>query len=422
MNPARTVPLSWAQRAWMLGPPTLTESDGWRHDLGATVAIPRHVDVGSVEAALATLIRTYPALRARLVPGPDGVLRQEIASTAPAGVRIAPAELDPVRTAAVARGAASSANIGAAVQYDGPGTKITLAMAHAFVDGWAVGLLRGAFEQVLGGASCSEQETLYQLLEFERSKAGAELSRRNIRRLVTVATKADRLGLLAHSAGSSAQHGDLLAGIHDSTWLLGALGAVAPPSALGRAATLLSLLYLGYSRWQGTNGAVFVTPVANRVAQEQREFVGLMMMRNWVLLDWRPTEPFRELVARTTTQLLRCTLHGRFDPPAAADELDRAGITSSPRLYFNYAEPPGFVVPAQPRSRPETTQWRRLPSGGVPFEFNAYVGDDGVMVITKFDETLFPAPEAERFGSCLREIAAVVCREPDVVVSRMLDA
>ncbi|HEX4722126.1 MAG TPA: hypothetical protein VH333_06395 [Pseudonocardiaceae bacterium] len=421
MNRVRTVPLSWAQRAWVLGPPTLTESDGWRHDLGATIVIPRHVGVSEIKAALAVLIRTYPALRARLVSSPDGggVLDQEIVSAAPAGVCVAPAELDPVRTAAVARRAAiGSANIGAAVQYAGAGTTVTLAMAHAFVDGWAVGLLRTAFEQALCPASAVAQDTLFTLLEFERSAAGVELSRRNVRRLVSVATKADRLGLLpSASAGASHEHGDLLAGIHDSTWLLDVLRA--PPSGLARAATLLSLVYLGYCRWRGTKGAVFVTPVANRVSQEQQEFVGLMMMRNWVLLDWRPDEPFSALADRVTTQLLRCALHGRFDPVAALDELDRAGITASPRLYFNYAEPAGFVVPPRSAPRPETTHWRRLPSGGVPFEFNAYVGDDGVMVITKFDEALFSAAEAERFGHCLREVAALVCRSPDLPVSQV---
>jgi hypothetical protein len=184
---------------------------------------------------------------------------------------------------------------------------------------------------------------------------------------------------------------------------------------------MLSLVYLGYCRWRGTRGAVFVTPVANRVSQEQQEFVGLMMMRNWVLLDWRPDESFRALADRVTTQLLRCALHGRFDPVAALDELDRANITTSPRLYFNYAEPPGFVVPPRPAEPPpETTTWRRLPSGGVPFEFNTYLGDDNVMAITKFDETLFPQAEAERFGPCLRQVAAAVCRRPDLPASQIL--
>lgn len=423
MNPVRTVPLSWAQRAWVLGPPTLTESDGWRHDLGATIGVSRYVGVDEVEAAIGVLIRTFPTLRARLVSGPDGVVRQEIISSSVAGASVVPAELDPVQTAAAARRAASaSANIGAAVQYTGAGTTVTLAVAHAFVDGWAVGLLRMAFEQALCVPSApAQQDTLFTLLDFERSTAGGELSRRNIRRLVTVATKADQLGLLPSAvSGSSHDHGDLLAGIHDSTWLLDVLGALAPPSGLARAATVLSLVYLGYCRWRGTRGAVFVTPVANRVSQEQQEFVGLMMMRNWVLLDWRPDESFRALADRVTTQLLRCALHGRFDPVAALDELECAGITSSPCLYFNYAEPAGFVVPAPAGPRPEATYWRRLPSGGVPFEFNTYVGVDDVMVITKFDEALFSQAIAEGFGPCLRQIAATVCREPDLPVSRVL--
>jgi hypothetical protein len=148
-----------------------------------------------------------------------------------------------------------------------------------------------------------------------------------------------------------------------------------------------------------------------------------MMMRNWVLLDWRPDEPFRALVDRVTTQLLRCALHGRFDPVMALDELSRVGVTSSPCLYFNYAEPAGFVVPVVSGEPPsETTYWLRLPSGGVPFEFNTYVGDDGVMVITKFDEALFSVVDAGRFGPCLREVADVVCRSPELVVSRVLDA
>jgi hypothetical protein len=418
MNSVRTVPLSWAQRAWMLGPPILTEQDSWRHDLGAVMAVPRHVGITEVETALAELIHTFPALRARLLPG-----CQEILPDAPAMACVAPPDLGPVETAALARSVTAGANITAAIQHSAAGTTITLAMAHAFVDGWAVGLLRAAFEQVLRKASApTEQSTLYRMLEFEQSTAGTELSRRNVRRLVATATRANRLGLLpADNEGRSHEHGDLLAGIHDSTWLLDVLGVLAPPSGLARAAAVMSLVYLGYCRWTGARGAVVVTPVANRVSQEQQAFVGLMMMRHWVLLDWQPDEPFRALADRVTTQLLRCALHGRFDPATARAELADAGITTSPALYFNYSEPPGFQLPPRPAALPpETTHWRRLPSGGVPFEFNAYLGRDDVMAITKFDESLFPPMDARRFGPCLRQVSALVSAEPDLPVGQVV--
>jgi hypothetical protein len=431
MPAARTVPLSWAQRAWLLGPPALTERDGWRHDLTAALTVPQHVDAVEVDAVLSGLIGMFPTLRARLRPDADGIMWQDIAAAAPARACPVSPSLNVIQAAAGARAAVGEdgPNIAAAVQYPAPDTtRITLALAHAYVDGWGTNVVRRMFELALCGADLTtEQSTLFSLLEFQDSAAGAELSRRNIARLVTVAGKAERLGLLPEKAdGHSQEHVDLLAcvrSVPNGGWLFDVLAALAPSSGMARAAAVLSLVFLGYCRWSGERGALFATPIANRISREQQEFAGLMMMRNWVLLDWRPDETFRELVRRVTTQLLRCALHGAFEPTAALTELERAGLSSTPRLYFNYSEPADFAPPDRAESRPDESSemWCRLPSGGIPFEFNAYVMYDSVTVIAKYDDTVFADEQTRCFEPGLGRIAALVASAPDTRIGAVCD-
>lgn len=443
MEQVRTLPLTWAQQSWMQVQ-GLTEHDAWRHEIGALVHVPRHVSVAEASDVITELAWSHPPLRARLrragsavvqeLIGADSRLTQSADRLTPS-VFVASPDADLNETTERVRtehAAAGGLNIAAVVQYPDPAkTAISVLLAHAFVDGWGVHALAGIIDQHFGGGQAIKpQSTLYDLLRFEGSASGLQHSQRNIAELIRTAKRAAELGVLPERpVGLSSGPVDLPTIDYSNSWLPRVLISLGGGSRVLRAAAMLSLVFLAYCSWTGNRrSAVFQTPASNRISDNEREFVGLLMMRTWVLAEWRSDETCRQLVRRLARGLVVGLTHGRFEPARAADELSRHGFDCPPQLYFNYFEPSDISTrpPAGPGRTEipwsqESARWKMAPSGGVPFEYNAYIYHDRALVVTKFDLDAFGGADAGLFAHRLKRLAAALLDDPELTVGHACD-
>jgi hypothetical protein len=361
----------------------------------------------------------------------DGRDRPEVAPTV---LRVADSDdedeiVDRARQIAIAN---RTPNVAATVRLrERGGSRIRLAFAHAFIDGWAGQVVsRMVLESLASSRVHPKQSTLYDLLNFENSQGGRELSRRNLGRLTGVAAKAAELGVLpTMPPGRSAERVDLLSREHRSTWLRDVLHLLGGSSRTVRAAAMLSLVFLAYCASSGERrGAAFQVPMTNRFSAGEQEFVGLLMMRTWLLAEWVPDETFTQLVRRMTKELVSGCSWARIEPHEMRDELGRLGVEYPPELYFNYSESDATgKTRVDDRCRDtiawadEDFRWLRTPAGGVAFEFNAYVQQDGATVVSKFDAEFVRRFDVRAFDAGLKGAASIVLGDPELPVAAVCD-
>lgn len=438
-----TTPLSWAQQAWLAGPPRLDEHDGWRHDMDLPVPVPPDLTPDLAASVLLRLVRSYPPLRARLCPTPEGRIGQQV------GRPDDPALADTVRRLAVFtfdRGGGEPADQlrrqvesltdapagpNAVLMLPArarPGGTATLRLAHAFVDGWSANALVASFVNLArsGAPPPIPQDLLYRRIAFERGPAGDALSARAVRHLVRVASAACRLDLA--DAQRHVGKGDVPAGLSTSDSLFQLLARVGSGSRLSRAAVLLSLALVAYCGMRGRSGAWLAVNVANRTSSDDRAFIGMAIQNSWLLHRLTPGVRFAGLVREVAGRLSECVRHGRYDPDRAEDELDRQGLPRLPNCYFNYAEAHDVRWRCDPSPiegaelDPAGFRWRTLPAGGAgsPLEFNAFAASGAVGLALKYDDTVFSTADITRLIGLLRSVTTAVVADPNVRVTELL--
>ncbi|MGJ5833723.1 hypothetical protein [Streptomyces ossamyceticus] len=405
------LPLTWAQEAWMAGPPRLGVDDVWRHDVSVPLELPANTTPDDIEAAMGRVIARFPTLRARFTRTATGGLAQDIVPRREVAQRpFAPNVV--VRLPRPGRSRAA----------------VTVAVPHAFVDIAGAAALVGAIrEEVLCPGERPEQQDLRRIVAFERSERAARQSARGIAHLVTTARMADSLGLEA-----SSPYAELLKGHGlrcDGRWLSQVLWSRWPGSRVTRAAVMLSLNLIALRRTFDSPKSWLAIRTANRSSDEDLSFVGLTTRYGWLVEGADPSLDFRNMVRRSASALMESSLLTRFDPRRADEELTTADLTRYPAFYFNYWEDPGARRPGPPGSGAaspgelDAASGERLvmPLGVWHFEVNYYAADDLSTLIVKYDGDRFTEGHAQQLVSFLREAAVLLHKNPRVTVAELLD-
>ncbi len=434
------LPLTWAQQAWVTGPPILDRTDAWRHEVSVPVRLTSQRTHDRITAALARLVTKHPALRAQLCGTPGTGLRQ----------RVLPADsvelAEQIREYAVFSAAVDggyppdqlSAHVAALAAADvapnvtvmmpAPGSRrqAMLSVAHSFVDAGGAAVLAAALRDELRAPGEGQpQDGLYRTLEFENSRAAAVLSASGVRHRISMARLATEYGYT--DLPSADVKRDVPAVRFSSRTIFQLLARAGQGSRLSRSAMMLSLTLIAYNAVLRRRGVLVATPVANRPARGN-DFVGLAMTTGWLADGARHDEPVADLTRRIAARMAQCARHGRFDPQHAHSELTRLDLPTRPELYYNYWEQPdtAWIIAREhtgrtdlPRRVPGPTM---LPSGGsgCPFEVNVYVVDQLATIQLKYDDVVFTRPMVEQFVGSMTHAMAQVHREPVVSVADLL--
>jgi hypothetical protein len=416
------VPLSWAQQAWLTGPPRLDEHDAWLHEIGQPVRVPADFTADKAATLLQHLVQSYPPLRARLCRQPDGTIVQHIAASDD------PSLAEDIRRWAVLTSEhqipPSVPNIALVL----PGeTTATIWLAHAFIDGGGVNALVSSVHQMIrSGVPPHSQDQLYRRIAFERSASGAAMSAEAVRYLTRTASAAVDADLV--DVQRPVVKGEVPACMGTSQGMFGLMVRFGSGSRLLRASVLLCVAMLAYCGIRDRTGAWLAVNVANRGSAEEREFVGMTIQNGWLLHTFQPEAGFADLVRAVAARLVKCVHHGRYDPDTATRELDRASLPHLPNFYFNYVEPPDIQWHAHPATSTEPDmatrrfKWERHQAAGAgcPFEFNAFAATRSVGLILKYDDRVFTRTDITRFVDILRSITTTVSRNPNAPVAALL--
>jgi hypothetical protein len=433
-------PLTWAQEAWLAGPPRMDETDAWRHNVDVSVDVRGVIGSDHLRNTVRRLVQTYPTLRSRLRTGPVGSLVQVVdppdsQSVAEAvarwGVREFRAE-DPAgpkeqlrqHVTELAKDPYAPNLAVMLVPSPNARTRLLLAAAHAFVDAGGAHAIAADLKTALVTWERPEQTTIFRTLDFERSESGAETSDRAVRYLADAAETAQNKGF--GESESQRRKEDINGCRISSRWMRQLLARTAPNSRLLRAAVMCSLGLVSYCAMRGREGACVATNVANRTTPEDADFVGLAFRTGWFTEELDPGMSFQSLIRRAASHLMSCSQHGRFDRTQAIETLARRGVHWRPSFYVNYFEAPGMGWGAGPwptlESEWNRPEWEKKPAGPWAFEFNGYINGDSMSIIVKFDETEFSMGEANRFVSILRAVSLMVADNHAVRVGELLAA
>jgi hypothetical protein len=417
-----TVPLSWAQQAWLTGPPRLDEHDAWLHEIGVPVWVPADFTSDQAVTLLQRLVQSYPPLRARLCRGPDGTIAQHI--LAPDDPSLA----DDIRRWAVQtreHQALPVPNIALVLPGSGPGeATATIRLAHAFIDGGGVNsLVSSVHQSIRSGVPPRAQDQLYRRIAFERGASGAAMSAEAVRYLTQTASAA--IGTDLVDVQRPVAKGEVPACMGSSQGMFELMVRFGAGSRLLRASVLLCLAMLAYCGIRDRTGAWMAVNVANRMSADEREFVGMTIQNGWLMHTFPPAAGFADLVRAMAARLVKCVRHGRYDPAAATRELDRACLPHLPNFYFNYVEPPDIQWRAAPATGPEPTRrftWERQQAAGAgcPLEFNAFAATQSVGLILKYDDKVFTRRDITDFIDLLRSITTKVAHNPNAPVTTLL--
>lgn len=420
------LPLTWAQQAWLAGPPLLDEHDAWLHEIVMPVRVPIGLTPEQAGTVLHQLIQSYPALRSRLWRRPDGTIAQHVDDphdpTLPDRIRrlaIAVGTPNPVR--------AERPNI-ALVLPSGDDTA-TIRLPHAFIDGGGVNSLLAAFHELIRfGTPPRPQDLLYRRIAFERSASGAAVSAAAVRYLRETAATAVDLGLV--DTQRPVVKGEVPACMGTSHALFQLMARFGSGSRLLRASVLLCVAMLAYCGIRDRNGAWVAVNVANRLSTEDHEFVGMTIQNGWLVHDFTPEVRFTDLVHTVAARSVQCVRHGRYDPEAATHELDASSVPRLPNFYFNYVEPPDIRWQCGPepitgvgldaRSRRFRWEPHQAAGAGCPFEFNAFAAEQSIGLILKYDDKVFTRADIIHFVDHLRSTIVTVAGDPHVRVTNLL--
>lgn len=431
------LPLSWAQRAWLAGPPLLDEHDAWLHQIVTSVRVPVDFAAEQAVAMLHRLVRSYPSLRSRLWRRSDGTIAQHVIdpddpSLSDSIRRLAVVVRDPdggEPAPAVGPGVPNIALVLPAGEPRDATATMTLRLPHAFIDGGGLNALLSSFDHMVrSGESPQPQDLLYRRIAFERSADGAAMSAAAVRHLRRTASTAVRLGLV--DAQRPVVKGEVPACMGASHALFQLLARFGSGSRLLRASVLLSVAMLAYCGMRERNGAWVAVNVANRMSADDKAFVGMTIQNGWMVHGFTPDVRFTDLVRIVAARSVECAQYGRYDPDAAACELADAGLPRLPNFYFNYVEPPDSrwrcepepITGAEldPRSRRFKWERQQAAGGGCPFEFNAFTAPQSIGMILKYDDKVFGRADVTRFIDFLRSVTVTVARDPDVPVTDLL--
>jgi hypothetical protein len=433
------LPLSWAQRAWLAGPPRLDEHDAWLHEIVMPMRVPIGFAPEQAVTMLDQLVRSYPALRSRLWRRPDGTIAQHVVDPND------PALPDRIRRLAVVvrdpdggeptdrpwrRDEPGVPNIALVLPTREPSdTTATIRLAHAFVDGGGLNALLSSFHHLIrSGVPPRPQDLLYRRIDFERSAAGAAMSAAAVRYLTQTASTAVQLDLV--DTQRPVVKGEVPACMGTSHALFQLLARFGSGSRLLRASVLLCVAMLAYCGMRDRNGAWVAVNVANRMSADDKAFVGMTIQNGWLVHGFTPDVRFGDLVRAMAARTVECARHGRYDPDAATRKLDGAGLPRLPNFYFNYVEPPDARwrcgpepitgTELDPRSRRFKWELQQAAGGGCPFEFNAFTASQSIGLILKYDDKIFTRADITRFIDLLRFVTVTVAGDPDVSVTGLL--
>jgi hypothetical protein len=433
------LPLSWAQRAWLAGPPRLDEHDAWLHEIVMPVPVPVGFAPEQAVTMLDQLVRSYPSLRSRLLRRPDGTIAQHVVDpndpSLPDSIRrLAVARRDPdggePANQSWRRVEPAVPNIALVLPAGEPrDTTATIRLAHAFVDGGGLNALLSSFNHMMrSGVPPRPQDLLYRRIAFERSAAGAAMSAAAVRHLTQTASAAVQLDLA--DTQRPVVKGEVPACMGTSHALFQLLARFGSGSRLLRASVLLCVAMLAYCGMRDRNGAWVAVNVANRMSADDKAFVGMTIQNGWLVHGFTPGVRFADLVRAVAARSVECARHGRYDPDVATRELDDSGLPRLPNLYFNYVEPPDArwrcrpepitAAELDPRSRRFKWELQQAAGGGCPFEFNAFTAPQSIGLILKYDNKMFTRADITRFIDFLRFVTVTVARDPEVSVTDLL--
>jgi hypothetical protein len=423
------IPLTWAQQAWLAGPPRLDEHDAWLHEIAMPVRLPLDCTPDQAVTMLHQLIQSYPSLRSRLWRRPDGTLAQHVVDPND------PSLLDSIRRLAVTVGEPPNPlrqrteppNI--ALTLPSGGATATIRLPHAFIDGGGVNALLASLNELIrSGTPPHPQDLLYRRIAFERSASGAAMSAAAVRYLKRTAATAVDLDLV--DTQRPVVKGEVPACMGTSHALYQLLARFGSGSRLLRASVLLSVAMLAYCAIRDRNGAWVAINVANRMSTEDQKFVGMAIQNGWLVHSFKPEVRFVDLVSTIATRSVQCVQHGRYDPNAATHELNSANLSQLPNFYFNYVEPqntqwrcePEPITGAglDPRSRRFRWEPHQAAGAGCPLEFNAYAAPQSIGLILKYDDKVFTGTDIIHFIDYLRSAIVTVARDPQAPITNLL--
>jgi hypothetical protein len=422
------IPLSWAQQAWLAGPPRLDEHDAWLHEIATPVRVPIDFTPEQAVTILHQLVRSYPSLRSQLRRRPDGTIAQHVVDPND------PSLPDSIRRLAVRDPNGEEptwiepAVPNIALALPAHDTTATIRLPHAFVDGGGLNALLSSFNHMIRcGTPPPPQDLLYRRIAFEQSAAGIAMSAAAVRYLKQTASTAVQLALV--DTQRPVVKGEVPACMGTSQALFQLLARFGSGSRLLRASVLLCVAMLAYCGMRDRNGAWVAVNLANRMSADDKAFVGMTIQNGWLVHGFTPEVRFTDLVRTVAAQQLECARHGRYNPDAATRELE--GLPQLPNFYFNYVEPPDTrwrcepepitAAELDPRSRRFKWELQQAAGGGCPFEFNAFTAPQSIGLIMKYDDKMFTRADITRFVDFLRSITVTVAADPGVPVTDLLN-
>nr|WP_255519140.1 condensation domain-containing protein [Kitasatospora sp. SID7827] len=375
----------------------------------------------AVERALSGLLEIHDALRTRLLPGPDGTLRQVLDGSGTTTLHLR--ECSPRETAATGEALAAelwrqSFDYAAqwpvrfgAVLAEGRVRHVVAVFSHTAIDAWGLPRIRADLAALAEGRSPAEIRTAARAVQPMEQAAGQNSERG--RRLDTAARRHWRATAVdaavpdrpvpadAFAEGPRYRRAHLV-----SPALPGALARICAAHGTTSANVLLAAVSRELAAWAGTGRCGLQLMVNNRFLPGHAQATGPLAMEGYFAVRTDPAEDFTALLERTWRAAMTTYRSAYYDKRTLTADLaefaDHPGVAFERSCWYNDQR---TSTPADPAAgtgtapRPSTLHWEDATDhgGGVAYALHAAdVPGGAIEVAMTADRRLLAAADIEQ--------------------------
>ncbi|MFJ7243800.1 condensation domain-containing protein [Kitasatospora sp. NPDC098652] len=419
-----TGPATWGQRAIWDAVHRLPPADVPRYTIATAAPLDPGLPLPGLLDALARLLHLHDSLHTRLLPAPDGALRQVVdpEGTLTVEVHLLADGEDPAEAGDRLHRDLAGRPFDTATQWplrvgvvtaDGLARHISLALSHTAVDGAGMNRLVADLTALSLGHSAGElaglrapaQQPLEEA-EFQASERGrkrdAGARKQFVRKLRLAPPR------LFPDPPATEHPADFPNAVLRSPALPGAVELVAAAHRVSTSSVLLAATATMTARLAGTTEAVLNVVVNNRFLPELTNAVSVVAGDGLFHLP-DATAEFGEVVRRTHAAAIGTYRHAYYDKLALAAEvaqLTAEGVPTADRsCVFNDTRE---LLPAAPAPGAEgtTLSWPVdfEPRPGLTYALDALQSPEALSLAMTADPAVLPRPAMERFLYGIEEL------------------
>ncbi|MEV7602402.1 condensation domain-containing protein [Kitasatospora sp. NPDC089797] len=419
-----TGPATWGQRAIWDAVRRLPPADVPRYTIATAAPLEPGLPLPVLLDALAELLHLHDALHTRLLPDPDGRLRQTVdpEGTLTVEVEQCAAGADPAGTGARLHEELAGRPFDTAAEWpirvgavtvDGLVRYVSLALSHTAVDGSGMNRLVLDLSALSLGRTPAELAKLREPAQQPLEEAEFQASERGLRRDASARRQFLRKLRLAPprlfpQPGATAAPDRFPNAVLRSPALPRATELVAAAHRVSTSSVLLAATAAMTARLAGRTEAVLGVVVNNRFLPELTNAVSVVAGDGLFHLP-DATAEFGEVVRRTHAAAIGTYRHAYFDKLALAAEIEQLtaeGVPLADRsCVFNDTRE---LLPAapQPGEQGTTLSWpvEFEPRPGLTYALDALQSDEALSLAMTADPAVLPRPEMARFLYGIEEL------------------